>query len=445
MKPLAKYEECKGVLSWSNHSLNLTFKLTASKNGKINIDLGSQPLTDENIWISIAYSQKRPILEYLTLEGTTSEGYLVKSDSVFLKKCNLSSDHNGPTIAMEATASQIDILVTNETTTTNDEVRADFLVAGLQCFGQFKIEHELGEVYIAGSSKIEDFSEICGIVSLKKNIFDNNYFDDWLDLVKKQAVRIQNLLSFANGRFLKTNVLKVYKGGVLSNLTLYRRFSDSPPYKPPFSHLNLQPIIELGVNRYTNDLITKTGMDVAIEWHLMPHTYNEARYLSQMTALEHLVHTYRKHRTSNRVFPKGKFRNIVRPALQKTLDDIIPKLCDDPQEKDHITKIMMELKAKIGNLNMQTLQSSLQEMLTEYRVPLDGLTEFIADLIRVRNKIVHKGLHEQSIDQRSLSTYLSVAEELLRRVFLSLLEYEGNYQTYFETIDSKSFKRLPSA
>jgi hypothetical protein len=443
MEPIVKFEICEGILSWGGHSLKLTFDLIVLKNGEIIIDFGSQPLTNDNIWIEMAYSPKKPTVEVLALEGTTSEGYLIKSDSVFLKKCNLSSDQNGSAITVEATASQIDIRVLNEATKTIDEARVDFLVAGLRCFEQIKIENDLGEIYIAGSSKVEDFTKICGLVSLRKHISDNDSFDNWLESVKEQAERIQNLLSFATGRFLKTSILRVYRGGTLSNLTLYRRFSDARPYKPPFSYLHLRPIIELGVNRYTTELISKTGMDVALEWHLMPHTYNEDRYLGQMTALEHLVHVFREQRPSNRVLPKAKFRNIVRPALQKKLDELVPKLCDDPKEIEHVTNIMAELKAKIGNLNMQTLQSSLQSMLMEYRVPLDGLVEFIPDLIEARNKIVHKGLHERSTDQKSLSTYLSAAEELLTRVFLSLLDYEGDYQTYFGTVDFRPFKRLP--
>ena len=80
----------------------------------------------------------------------------------------------------------------------------------------------------------------------------------------------------------------------------------------------------------------------------------------------------------------------------------------------------------------------------EYRVPSDGLVEFIPNLIKVRNKIVHKGFHERSTDNKSLSTYLSAAEELLRRIFLSLLDYEGDYHTYFGIVDFRPFKKLPA-
>jgi hypothetical protein len=203
----------------------------------------------------------------------------------------------------------------------------------------------------------------------------------------------------------------------------------------------LQPIIEHGVQNYTRELISETGIDVALEWHLMHHSYNEGNYLSQMTALEHLVSVFREKKPSNRVLQKSKFRNILKPALQEKLDEIIPQLCDDSLEKEDCLKIIEEFKNKIGNLNQQSLQSSTESMLSEYCVPLDGLNDFIPDLINVRNDIIHRGLHNKSTNQKSLSIYLLVAEELLRRIFLALLNYEGKYNTYFMKNDYVLFKK----
>lgn len=444
MKPIMKFEGCEGVLSWEKHALKLHFDLIVSIKGEIRINFGSQSLTNDNIWIEIAHIQKSTTAEILKLEGTTSEGYLIRSESIFLTKSDISSDNNGSLITVEATASKIDIRVLEESPSIKTDITADFWIAGLQCFETIKIEHQLGEITIAGATKLKDFSKICGVIRLKNKNGGNRNYSEWLKSVEEQVERIQNILSFANGRYLRTNILKLYQGENLSHITLYRRFSNARPYKPPFSYLHLRPIIETGVNNYTKELISKTGIDVALEWHLMPHTYNEDRYIGQMTALEHLIHVFREHRPSNRVLQKPKFKKIVRPALQGKLDELLPQLYDDSDEKDEYVKIIEEFKGKIGNLNMQPLQSSLKLMLEDYRVPLDGLIEYLPDLIKVRNKIVHSGLHKPSNDQKSLGTYLSAAEELLRRIFLSLLDYDGTYQTYFETVDFRPFKRLSS-
>jgi hypothetical protein len=442
MESILKYEGCEGILSWEKYTLKLHFDLIVTIEGEIQIDVEAQPLSDDNIWVEIAYLQKSATAEILKLKGRTSEGYCLESDSVFLTKSHTSTDKNGSVIKVEATASHIDIRVLKEAPTESGAIRADFWVAGLQCFQPIKIKNESGEIYIAGSSKIDNFSKICGIVS-QKTQGPEKTDEKWFESVKEHAERILNILSFANGRFLRANILKVYQGEKLTDIVLYRHFSNNRPYKPPFSYLHLQPIIEIGIMSYTKELISRTGMNVALEWHLMPHTYNEDRYLAQMTALEHLVHVFRENRQSNRALQKSKFRNIVRPALQEKLDELLPQLYDDFHENDYFINIIEEFKGKIGNLNMQTLQSSLNSMLAEYRVPLDGLMEFIPDLIKVRNKIVHRGLHSASNEQRSLGTYLSAAEELLRRIFLSLLDFDGSYQTYFKTVEFRRFSRLP--
>ena len=120
------------------------------------------------------------------------------------------------------------------------------------------------------------------------------------------------------------------------------------------------------------------------------------------------------------------------------------ELGDTPQEAGRVKDIVTELKGRLGNLNMQSLQSSLRAMLQQYLVPLEGLDGLIRDLVNVRNDIIHRGLHEGSAYQKSLTMYLSAAEELVRRIFLALLDYNGNYQTYFAVAESVPFVRLSS-
>ena len=308
MKLISKYEKCEGFLSWEKHALELRFDLTVSINGKIRIDFDTQALTKDNFWLKKANASKSTTAEILKLEGLTTEGFTIRSESVFLTRLDTFSDKKGSLITVEATAFQIDICVLEEVPAAKDETTADFWIAGLQSLETIKIIHQLGEITVAGATKINDFSKICGVIRFKnkKGVSDN--FTIWLEAVEEQAKRILNILSFANGRFLQTNILKLYQGGKLYSITVYSQFSATAPYKPPFSYLHLRPIIKIGVKNYTEELISKTGMDVALEWHLMPHTYNEDRYIGQMTALEHLVHVFREQRPSNRVLHKSKFK-----------------------------------------------------------------------------------------------------------------------------------------
>lgn len=198
MEPAEKFENCNGILSLDSNSLPLAFDLFILKNSEIRIVFGSQPLTNDNIWVGIAYSSNKPTNEVFSLEGTTSEGHSVKSNSVFIKKYGTHSDQSGSRVTMEATASQIEIQVLGEAKQANNEARADFLVAGFRCSSQIQLESDLGTILIVGSAKSEDFSEIGGLVSIRKSICDNDRLTEWLEEVKEQVHRILNLLSFAN-------------------------------------------------------------------------------------------------------------------------------------------------------------------------------------------------------------------------------------------------------
>lgn len=251
------------------------------------------------------------------------------------------------------------------------------------------------------------------------------------------------MLSFANGRFLQTNLIRVVQDEQLNSITLYNKTSHTEPYKPTFSHLNLQPFVKTGLEKYDQTFIEKTGFNIALEWFLMPHRYNESRYLAQMTALEHLIHVYVEHQPSNRIFRKAEFKKQLRPALEKTIKDIIPQLNGYSSNREHYETLLEDLKRRIGDLNRRSLWLNLNSMLSIYRVPLDGLNEVLPELIKIRNQIVHRGFHEQSSEQKSLRKYLSALEELLKRIFLSLLDFRGQRRTFFNEIEFKDFERLP--
>jgi len=193
MKTILKFEFCDGTLSWKEHKLNIQFNLYLLEDGDIRIDFGSHPLTNDNLWIEIAFVQKGAKAEVLSLEGVTSEGYSLRTDSVFLTKSGTSSNQNGSFIAAEATASQIDIILVSDHPSLVGEIQIDALVAGLQCFRQLKIDHECGEIYVTGSAKIDDFSKICGILSIRKNIADNKEYKVWFEAAHNVLRRIQDL------------------------------------------------------------------------------------------------------------------------------------------------------------------------------------------------------------------------------------------------------------
>ena len=79
-------------------------------------------------------------------------------------------------------------------------------------------------------------------------------------------------------------------------------------------------------------------------------------------------------------------------------------------------------------------------MLESYGVPRSGIEGDIEVLVQVRNKIVHRGRYQPSDpDSNRLSDLVGVARELLRRTFLALLKFEGEYRTWVNGPGSAHF------
>jgi len=457
---IVQMKRCVGVITWNGFSLCLPFDLTVTFDGTIRIDLGSHPLTNQNSWLLTAYYPKSTTMEVLTLDGKSPDGYHILSKSVHLTKAAPFSDQNGSFVTAEASASQMDIKVTEVADHPTAEWMAEFWSAGLRCFRQVEMDSEHGEICVAGASTVEDFGRICGVVRVKKCLDANTDQGAWLSLVEETVRRVQDMLSFSDGRFISTNIRQTFQNGELRQISLYGRRSVTRPYKPPFSYLNLVPVLGLAVSRYTKKLIDKTGMDVALEWHLMPHHYNEARFLAQMTALEHLVHVFSKLHSSSSIFPKtpNLFKQKIKPGIEAKLDDLQRELGSLEKLPDgfDLATAITAAKTKLDELNRQSLRTNLFAMLAKYRVPLDGLEDFIQkknkkqdktvpDLISIRNDIVHSGLHKFEDNEGALGQCVAAAEELLRRIFFSFLEYEGNYKTYFKTVEDRTFRRCSPA
>jgi len=90
-------------------------------------------------------------------------------------------------------------------------------------------------------------------------------------------------------------------------------------------------------------------------------------------------------------------------------------------------------KEKIPELNRHTFKENLFYFLVENNVPLTGIEiNDIEKIIKIRHTIVHQGLHKPELLAQSLGYYLAVLRELLKRIFLKLLNYQGGYQSFID-------------
>jgi len=210
----------------------------------------------------------------------------------------------------------------------------------------------------------------------------------------------------------------------------------SEPRFPLFSYKNLTPIVSLAVERYTEELCENSGIDVAIEWFLMHPRYTEAEFLTGMTALEHLIHVFVKKNPEGGIFTGDIFKEVVRPRLKAALDEVFQSLQNTVPKEEEVQEVLSQ---RLGMLNQRSLQTNLRTLLTHCAVPVLGIEKEIPSLIKLRNEIVHRGHKAESGLPQPLSYYTAVLRELLTRIFLSLLQYRDEYQSYLNGPEWKKF------
>lgn len=99
-------------------------------------------------------------------------------------------------------------------------------------------------------------------------------------------------------------------------------------------------------------------------------------------------------------------------------------------------------KNKVAEINRYPFKDNLRKFLKEYKVPLDGIDQNIEPAIDVRHKIVHRGIYISGESTQSVNDHLAILRELLARIFLTLLKYSGEYQSFLNGLEWKKFLPL---
>jgi hypothetical protein len=98
------------------------------------------------------------------------------------------------------------------------------------------------------------------------------------------------------------------------------------------------------------------------------------------------------------------------------------------------------LQGKLDNLNERPTTDRIYELLRHLHVPLTELEERLPAALRIRNRLLHRGEHD---DDAPLITHVIVLRETVTRIVLKLLGYQGQYQSYLGGPNSRTFP--PSA
>jgi hypothetical protein len=175
------------------------------------------------------------------------------------------------------------------------------------------------------------------------------------------------------------------------------------------------------------------NLPVAIGYYLASKSETEmyTKFLLACTAMETLVSNFaEKHEQGDLRFvvPEQEFEGEVarvQDSIKGALRQAFPGLCGGQLD---------DALVKVKELNRRSFRRVLRRMLGELGVDYDKKSDL--QFIEVRHKVVHEGVPGKN--PAELLRHYSILIELLDRILLNILQYEGEYQRYSDVIHFRS-------
>lgn len=430
VKPLVSYR-AKGILSWPNHDLPVTCTVTVAHDGTITIRTGRVSLNKDTFWIVDKVPGDGRLATWARLRAVTKDGLTIESDHVTM---NGRSQRTGPKARTVALHGQVSMLTVHHRTPPS--MAATCLLVyhtiGMRGLGVQHATTPLGKIRMAGPAEILDYNRLAGRIQITAHDHETMTLDRWTSEPDEDIAQMLLIVSLAEGKLLEWSIRQSATGdGQLFRTDFYGPQHTGTPRDGIGHFLNLQPILDLATTRYNEELRRKTGIELAIRLLLAQPGHVELQLVTAMTALEHLTSIYNKQARVRPPVPQEVFATIIRPALEAAFDEAIINTVGDRDGK-------RILRNKIAGLNNTVFKQRLEAMIRDYKVPIAGLEAHLDAAVRARNDIIHTGTMKAAFPEFYL--HVAVLREVLKRIVLTLLKYEGQYVSF---LNGQEFLEFP--
>jgi hypothetical protein len=421
----------EGELRCEDRCASVRWSVTIGRHGGIALMFEPITLDSSNKWLFEIAFPSGPLLQRLSISGKTPEGVTCNSNDVYLISHRATSDDRGCRLAISADASRLRLLY-GPLPETSAGVRAIYFTVGMRAFGFSEVDTNAGRLRLVGPTKLEQPDDISGGVYIDAP-GEVRGLERWLSECDAIILRILDMVSFAEGGLVRWSARRIESDGRLIAIDCEGAKESGPAFDGVFHYLNLQPVLELAVKRYTEELCEKTGFAVALEWFVHHPRYAELQLIAASTALEHLIAVFvQNHGTPKLVSPE-LFNGLF--GAMKGLWQEAAKAANEA-ERECIARII----GKLGQLNDGSFYDKLVALTDSYTVPLAGIDLKEIKLANdARNAVVHRGLYRRSEERRQLYHYVTILRELLKRIFLTLLGYEGQYFSLLNGPEQRHF------
>lgn len=426
---------CTGTLEFRGKLLEVAFTVAWKEREAIHLYLEPSPVNESTLTFADRLyrgDKDDRRVPYCSVVATTEDGRQLVSHYATIESYVTSSSPVGSTIELVLDLWQIEISrdSSHENAHENKTMSVQYISKGQLGFGRPSVNHELGEVWLQGESKSNpDLHAYTGIIGVDRNPSSELTPNEWLDATDRLVIRVLQVLSLAHGRQFYWEIKRVFMGDKLASITVRPQPDPVNMRAAVFHHLALEPALNLAVTAFTDELDETTGLGIALSWFLSVTHTSESQFLHSMIALEHLVHVFIKCKSSAAIVPSPFFKKNSSTLLNQSLDNLTGAQLEGFElSEQHVS----QLSQGLGNANKRSFRSQLEEMLHNYGVEIGDIKKDFSHLVKNRNFVAHIGLFYEDgrdPDKIQLERLEDIAEELLVRIFLTLLDYNGRYNS----------------
>ena len=431
--PLLLLSDVNGIIVSDKNQVQVHGSIRIDQDGSVIPEFAKLNLDNNNKWLIGASFPSGRYVTKAQFNGTAESDITLRADRFFLHGGNTSSDPTGSYVTCEGEFSDLQVTYGPMPETSAQQSLIYFAV-GMKGFNVVETDSPQGRVALTGPPQIDEPDHLSGRLVISAGDISKP-LAQWHSECDQLAENIFDIMSLAQGRFIRWSVRRLESESGLIELRCHGPQRAGPALDGVFPHLNLKPALDLAVARYTPAVRETAGLRVAIEWFVHHPRYDELALVSAMTALEHLVEKYVSQYGNPKIVDPGLFANLLKLAQDGW--DESSKNTTGRDREDY-----GRLKNKLSSLNDGSFLDELEAMLAFHKVPLQGLDiKHVKKAVRVRNLVVHTGLYRPKVNEQRVHVHVAVLRELLKRIFLTLLAYEGQY---FSLLNGPEWKQFPS-
>ncbi|MGV3581439.1 MAG: hypothetical protein ACO1N8_03960 [Methylophilus sp.] len=371
-------------------------------------------------------------IEYLILEAQAEDGTKIKTDSFNITSSRLGNAEGDLVIEIEGGCNKA--IFTKSLKSTSLKPLLQFRMRGFRSLSQFTYTSVLGAVVIGGNNETESSDVLSGVVKVSSEIeILAADATKWKDNALSFLEHVNRVMSFAQGLSPRTPIIEFYFGDTVE-VTYLRQGRNNATRISHIHFLDNENIFKAAVNSYFNPIVQVKNLRMALEWFSIDSSYSEVRLINAMTVLENLIASNLS--DEDQQIRKSKAFDKIKKEIRASLKNIIE---EETADEELIKKSLKEINEKLPDLNRKTLLNKLKILLQRWEVPMMGIDDVhISEAKRARDLIVHNGFYDKE-KSNELWLYVTIVREIVVRVFLTVLSYEGCYISYVNGYRTVSF------